>query len=107
MMIQANRVIGLLLGLLAASLPGTMRIVTAADVPPKANTAPEGQDVTWKSVGPGGGGWIQSILWDPTDAETLYEKWSEDSRYEAWMTRPEYRNFIGGPQEQRKARNDD
>jgi hypothetical protein len=41
------------------------------------------------------------------EVEDNYEKWSEDSRYEAWMTRPEYRNFIGGPQEQRKARNDD
>lgn len=41
------------------------------------------------------------------EVEDNYEKWSEDSRYEAWMTRPEYRNFIDGPQEQRKARNDD
>jgi len=28
-----------------------------------------------------------------------YGKWSEDSRYEAWMTRPEYRSFIDGQQQ--------
>jgi len=30
-----------------------------------------------------------------TDVEDNYEKWSEDPRYETWMTRPEYGNFIG------------
>ena len=29
--------------------------------------------------------------------EDNYQKWSGDPRYEAWMTRPEYRNFIGPP----------
>ena len=27
--------------------------------------------------------------------EDNYRKWSADPRYEAWMTRPEYRNFMG------------
>ena len=35
------------------------------------------------------------------DVEDNYEKWSEDPRYEAWMTRPEYRNFIDGQQKQK------
>jgi photosystem II stability/assembly factor-like uncharacterized protein len=38
----------------------------------KAIEAPEGNDVTWQVAGPGGGGWIQSIAWDPHDAHTLY-----------------------------------
>lgn len=72
MMIRANRVIGLLLVLLATGPPGAMRIVSAADLLLKADTAAERQDIVWKSVGPGGGGWIQSITWDPTDADTLH-----------------------------------
>jgi len=39
---------------------------------PNAESAPDGKDITWRSVGPGGGGWIQSITWDPIDAETLH-----------------------------------
>ena len=39
---------------------------------PNAESAPDGKDITWQSVGPGGGGWIQSITWDPIDAETLH-----------------------------------
>jgi len=27
--------------------------------------------------------------------EDNYQKWAEDPRYEIWMTRPEYRNFLG------------
>ena len=42
-----------------------------------------------------------------TEVEDNYEKWSEDSRYEAWMTRPEYRNFIDAQQKQREAHTDD
>lgn len=30
-----------------------------------------------------------------SDVEDNYRKWAEDPRYEAWMTRPEYRNFFG------------
>jgi len=39
---------------------------------PKAETAPDGKDIPWRSVGPGGGGWIQSITWDAIDADTLH-----------------------------------
>ena len=39
---------------------------------PKAESALDGKDITWRSVGPGGGGWIQSLAWDPTDAEILH-----------------------------------
>jgi hypothetical protein len=28
--------------------------------------------------------------------EDNYQKWSEDPRFDEWMTRPEYRNFIRG-----------
>ncbi len=39
---------------------------------PNALDAPQGHDIAWRSAGPGGGGWIQSIAWDPHAAETLY-----------------------------------
>ncbi|HWI58929.1 MAG TPA: hypothetical protein VNZ22_17010, partial [Bacillota bacterium] len=39
---------------------------------PKAVEAPAGQGITWRLAGPGGGGWIQSMAWDPHDANTLY-----------------------------------
>jgi photosystem II stability/assembly factor-like uncharacterized protein len=39
---------------------------------PKAETAPVGSDLTWRLSGPGGGGWLQSIAWDPHHADTLY-----------------------------------
>lgn len=29
-------------------------------------------DIAWTNLGPGGGGWIQSIAFDPRDADTLY-----------------------------------
>jgi hypothetical protein len=41
------------------------------------------------------------------EVEDNYDKWSEDSRYEAWMTRPEYRNFIDGHQKQIRTHSDD
>jgi len=37
-----------------------------------AQDAPQGSDLVWQSAGPGGGGWIQSIAWDPHAADTLY-----------------------------------
>ncbi len=37
-----------------------------------ANQAPESSEVVWQLVGPGGGGWIQSIAFDPKDPNTLY-----------------------------------
>ena len=38
----------------------------------KAEQAPKGRDIVWRSVGPGGGGWIQSIAFDPRDPDVLY-----------------------------------
>ncbi len=40
--------------------------------PPNAVDAPQGHDVSWRLAGPGGGGWIQSIAYDPQDPNTLY-----------------------------------
>jgi photosystem II stability/assembly factor-like uncharacterized protein len=34
--------------------------------------ASAGQDITWRMAGPGGGGWIQSIAFDPHDKDVLY-----------------------------------
>jgi len=31
-----------------------------------------GQDISWRLAGPGGGGWIQSIAFDPRDKDVLY-----------------------------------
>lgn len=31
-----------------------------------------GADISWQSIGPGGGGWIQSLACDPRDPETFY-----------------------------------
>ncbi len=38
----------------------------------KATDAPESNEVQWKLVGPGGGGWIQSLAFDPKDPNTIY-----------------------------------
>jgi photosystem II stability/assembly factor-like uncharacterized protein len=38
----------------------------------KAEEAPDGQEIAWRVIGPGGGGWIQSIRWDDRDGEVLY-----------------------------------
>lgn len=35
-------------------------------------TAAGAGEITWRNVGPGGGGWIQSLACDPRDPETLY-----------------------------------
>lgn len=44
----------------------------AAPSTPSASTSPAGTALAWTRVGPGGGGWIQSIAWDPHDPDTLY-----------------------------------
>ncbi|EDY22457.1 hypothetical protein CfE428DRAFT_0582 [Chthoniobacter flavus Ellin428] len=46
----------------------------AADGPaiPSATNATEATEISWRLAGPGGGGWIPSLLWDPHDAHTLY-----------------------------------
>ncbi|MDD4872017.1 MAG: hypothetical protein PHR77_15780 [Kiritimatiellae bacterium] len=38
----------------------------------RASDAPNGNDITWRLAGPGGGGWIQSIAFDPLDPDILY-----------------------------------
>lgn len=47
-------------------------VIGQANSAPKAEAGPEGHAIVWRSVGPGGGGWIQAIAWDPADAETLH-----------------------------------
>ncbi|MFA4045163.1 MAG: hypothetical protein HZRFUVUK_001972, partial [Candidatus Fervidibacterota bacterium] len=37
-----------------------------------AKDAPSSDEVEWKMVGPGGGGWIQSVAFDPKDPDTIY-----------------------------------
>ncbi len=39
---------------------------------PAAEAAPEGSAFVWSRMGPGGGGWIQSLAWDVFDPDTLY-----------------------------------
>jgi hypothetical protein len=40
-------------------------LLTGQPEAPKAQDAPKGRDIVWRSAGPGGGGWIQSIAWWP------------------------------------------
>ena len=44
--------------------------VLAGDI--KAVDAPEGSNIVWRRSGPGGGGWIQSVTWDPIDPNIIY-----------------------------------
>lgn len=37
-----------------------------------AKSAPESDEVEWTLTGPGGGGWIQSVAFDPKDPDTIY-----------------------------------
>jgi photosystem II stability/assembly factor-like uncharacterized protein len=39
---------------------------------PALSIPPDGHTISWQCLGPGGGGWIESIAWDPHDAERLY-----------------------------------
>ncbi len=38
----------------------------------KATDAPQSNEIRWQLVGPGGGGWIQSVAFDPKDPNTIY-----------------------------------
>lgn len=38
----------------------------------KAKDAPKSSEVRWQLVGPGGGGWVQSVAFDSKDTNTLY-----------------------------------
>lgn len=42
------------------------------ELPMNAKDAPSSDEVEWKLVGPGGGGWIQSVAFDPKDPDTIY-----------------------------------
>ena len=44
----------------------TIVLLSGHPGPLKAQDAPEGHDIAWQSVGPGGGGWIQSNAWTRT-----------------------------------------
>jgi photosystem II stability/assembly factor-like uncharacterized protein len=39
---------------------------------PTPSDIPAGTDITWRNVGPGGGGWIQSMTCDPQRADVLH-----------------------------------
>lgn len=49
-----------------------LALLSAKTDPVPAADSPQGTEIAWRLVGPGGGGWIQSIAWDPRDAQTLY-----------------------------------
>lgn len=38
----------------------------------RAAEAPEGHNISWRMAGPGGGGWIQSMAFDPQQRDTFY-----------------------------------
>ncbi len=46
-------------------------LAQGSDVP-QAGAAPEGGDITWQLTGPSGGGWIQSLAFDPREKDVLY-----------------------------------
>ena len=39
---------------------------------PRGGAAPQGGDIAWHTIGPGGGGWIQSIACDPASSQILH-----------------------------------
>lgn len=48
-------------------------ILAALCAPPApAAVPPEAHTISWQRLGPGGGGWIESLAWDPHDAARLY-----------------------------------
>ena len=66
-------------------------------------------EVTFATDGPAGGhirvtqgGNVTLDRLFAAEVEDDYQKWSEDPRYGAWMTRPEYRNFIGNTMIEKK-----
>ena len=57
---------------LALTLTLCFVILAQSQLPMKATDAPESDEVRWKLLGPGGGGWIQSVAFDPKDPNTIY-----------------------------------
>ncbi|MFN3421718.1 MAG: WD40/YVTN/BNR-like repeat-containing protein, partial [Armatimonadota bacterium] len=49
-----------------------LTVLCFGQFPTKATDAPESDEVRWQLVGPGGGGWIQSVAFDPKDPNTIY-----------------------------------
>lgn len=47
-------------------------LLCAEPGPAIAADAAEGHRIVWQRLGPGGGGWIESIAWDPHDPQQLY-----------------------------------
>jgi photosystem II stability/assembly factor-like uncharacterized protein len=63
---------GLASAVLVWALVGARAAESAISAPVSATVAPAGTAVAWTRIGPGGGGWIQSLAWDPHDGDTLY-----------------------------------
>lgn len=63
-----------IVAVLAIILSGTFfaaGVAVSAD-PARAAEAPMGRAIAWRSVGPGGGGWIEAIACDPKDPNVLF-----------------------------------
>jgi len=78
------------------------RIERGGQVGAKVSVGTTEYEVTFATAGPTRGhiriARAGKVLLDrplATDVEDNYQKWSDDPRYDTWMTRPEYRNFIG------------
>jgi hypothetical protein len=78
------------------------RIERPGQIGARVSIGTKDYEVTFATAGPTGGHMrvfqgSRIVLDRPlaTDVEDDYRKWSDDPRYETWMTRPEYRNFIG------------
>ncbi len=57
----------------ATALAPAARLLGADDtVVPRAADAPRGEAIRWRLTGPGGGGWIHSIAFDPHEKDVLY-----------------------------------
>ncbi|MEI7729806.1 MAG: hypothetical protein WCO56_09550 [Verrucomicrobiota bacterium] len=56
----------------ALTLGLAAQVLAQVNPVPKAVEAREGRDITWRLAGPSGGGWIQSMTFDPQQPDTLY-----------------------------------
>jgi photosystem II stability/assembly factor-like uncharacterized protein len=45
---------------------------TAQATAPRAEEAPQGRQIEWRLSGPGGGGWIEAVAFDPAEPDTVY-----------------------------------
>ena len=58
--------------MLIATIVSLIFSATTTAAVPQATEAPPDKTISWSNVGPGGGGWIQSLAWAPDDAGRLY-----------------------------------